>query len=197
MPSRQTKVTTPRNPSASLLNLAILKDHVRDHRISSETMLDFYAQAAEDQLDGPEGLLALCLRTQTLTHTFKSRDGESYCRAQILFGPIQSIDSVSLGGTALPATDYEFCEDLGIGYVELVTPTTEDLVVVATHGYGDDAADVPANIRAASYLFAAELFRHRGLTLSGPAELVQLVPLFDQIVSLNSRVGQTTQNWSR
>ena len=154
-------------------------------------------EAAEDQLDGPDGLLAMCLRKQVLTHTFTTRDECSYSNLDILYGPVQSIDSVSVDGVLLAATDFTVRHDLGITYIELGSATCDTVDVVATHGYGDNAADVPANIRAAAYLFAAELFNHRGLNVSGPAELVQAVPAFDMIYKLYSRVGQTTQRWSR
>lgn len=196
MPMRNTEVITPPDASDPLISLTLMQDHVRDHRASSVPTLQLYQSAAEAQLDGKDGVLGMSLKTQTLEHTYTSSDGCYIGRVLVPYGPIQSIDSVALDGVALAATDFEVCKDLGVTYVNVTNSGAGKLVVTATHGYGD-AEDVPDNIRLAAALLASEMFKHRATTISGPAELIQLVPLFDQIVCATSRVGQTFEGWNR
>ena len=152
-------------------------------------------QAAEAQLDGKDGVLGMSLKTQVLEHTYSTHDDNCHItKVLVPYGPIQSIDAVSLDGATLALTDYETYKDLGVTYLKISEPGAGNLVVRATQGYGD-AVDVPDNIRLAAAILAAEMFKHRAQTLSGPAELIQLVPLFDQIIQANTRVGRTFEGY--
>ena len=195
MPKRNSVRITP--PSGDpLLDPDILSKHVRDHRTCSYDVLQFYAEAAEAQLDGEPGILNLSLRTQVWQHTFVPADGSYISCVQLPYGPVQSIDAVTLDGNALvDGTDFRVVTDLGTTMIDVLSQGDGDLIVTATCGYGPNGEDVPANIRAAAYTLAAEMMKHRAQTISGPAELIQMAPLFEQIIKATSRVGETFNGW--
>ena len=191
---KSVRTTTP--SGTPLLDPNILKSHVRDHRNCSAEILKLYADAAEAQLDGEPGILNMSLRTQTWEHTFTVAEGAYISCVELPYGPVITIDSVTLGGNALTVdTDYRHTVDLGTSSIEILSLGEGDLVITATCGYGPNGDDVPANIRAAAYILAAEMFKHRAQTISGPAELIQLSPMFGQIIKATSRVGETFNGW--
>ena len=98
--------------------------------------------------------------SQGITETFGVNDEITLARGEVI-----SVDSVTVGVTALTTADYT-TDDHDYGFTITLNNLPDDRVtVVYTAGYGTNASDVPRAIAAAIYLMVADMYDNRGDTV--------------------------------
>lgn len=94
--------------------------------------------------------------------------------------------SITVGGVALSASDYELEADAMPAEIELDTRAADQVVVTYWGGVAD-AADIDPALRAALLMFVEHQFNHRGvMTESGFSELPQG---FEMLLAASSVTG--------
>lgn len=164
-------------PAADPVTLAELKQHVRVDHDDDDAHLRICLAAAVARVDGWSGILRRGLVTQTWSESFRYFYGR---RIWLRLAPVQSIASViyfDLDGVerTVDAADYRLQVRNGEGYLELdddaswpsVDARDDAVTITYVVGYGDAASDVPAPIRSAILITAADLYEQRETNVIG------------------------------
>lgn len=176
-------------PPAEPVDLASFKAHVQVDHDDDDAEAAIYLAAARANIDGPDGWLGRALVQQTWDMTL---DGfplyPAAPRIQIPLAPLISVDSITYRDTAgdaqtLPTSVYQVVPNSMLrGFVALEPnqswPGTDDrhdsVTVRFTAGYApsgdsppDYAANIPAPIKAAILLMAADMYRNREQRITG------------------------------
>lgn len=155
-------------PAAALLTAAEVKAQSRIDFADDDALLSWLISSVTATLDGPAGILGLCLTTQTWAQSF---DGFSDT-IRLPLAPVQSVTVgyVDTDGSSQSLVDaYRVHTDARGAYLRRVdgavvpaTATRDDAVTVTmVCGFGDAASDVPADIRQAALLMVGHLYEHR------------------------------------
>lgn len=157
-------------PTAFPVALVDIKRQCRVDHDDDNADLQDYVDTAIDQLDGYSGILGRALITQTWRQDFPAfRDV-----MRMPLEPLQSVSSITYydadnASQTLSATVYDVITDARGPAVTLTDgqswPTTyarpDAVSVTFVVGYGDEASDVPARLRQAIKLHAADLYEGR------------------------------------
>lgn len=167
-------------PANDFLEDARVWDHLRVPLTGSpsapvdETLIGYYRDAVQAHIDGAGGVLGRAMITQTWV--MKLPDFPAGCRIVLPLPPLQSVTSITYLDTnnasqTLASSEYVVVKggEIAKGYIELAEgsswPSTYDhpeaVTITFVAGYGDDASDVPGNIKAAGLLMVDDLYRHR------------------------------------
>lgn len=169
-------------PSEMPVSLAEAKAHCRVDFPDDDALITSMISAATVYLDGWTGILGRALVTQTWRQDFACFSG----RMRLPVGPVASVSSVkySDAGNAEQTVDpgvFVISTDALGSYVELASgmawPQTYDRpdAVRITYVAGDDAAAVPASIKAAILLHVAHLYLNREAVVVG--EIPSVLPM--------------------
>lgn len=164
------ELVTP--PDATPVSTAEAKTHLAVEHTEHDTFITSLIDAVTAELDGRFGYLRRALVTQTWRYSLPFFPA---CRKiELPLPPLQSVTSVKYydgnGDEQTLSTDsYRVVSNAFVGYIELVpaqswpgTAYRSDAVTIEyVAGFGD-AADVPANIKAAMLLRIGELYAGRG-----------------------------------
>jgi uncharacterized phiE125 gp8 family phage protein len=183
VPSRYSRVT---DPSTSPISLAQAKAHLRLDSDDEDDFVQMLIDVATQMFDGTgkarDGILGCAMMTQTwLLETERwvlpfrrplNRLASDY-RIWIEHGPVQTVESIQVyAADALvdwPQVNWRVGHEDTRSFITLAAggswPTydfREDAFQVTfTTGYGDNATDVPAPLRAAMLLMIGHLFENR------------------------------------
>jgi len=170
-------------PAASLLTRADLKAQGKIESTEEDELLDDYAAAAVQHLDGWEGVVGKALVTQSWSVSFSAFPAGT--RLRLPLGPLVSVTSISWRDAAGVAQTFSSAlwrghEDHLSPFVELVegaawpAAASRDgaVTVLWRCGYGETPAAVPATIRRAAAMLAAHWHDRRHA-----ADLATLAPL--------------------
>lgn len=156
-------------PATPLLDLTTAKQHLHVTHALEDSLIELYAAAVESALDGHQGTLGRALISQQWQLTLTAFP----CGAiRLPLPPFISVDAFVYTPrdgveTTLTTADYVVRKNLGEAYVEppqgLAWPTgdMDSVVITFSAGFGDDADDVPAAIRAAALLMLADVYTYR------------------------------------
>lgn len=184
-------------PAAEPVSVATMKEHSRIDIDADDTLLDGYITAARRQV---ENELKRALITQTYDWYF---DSWPSFPLEFPYGNLQSVTSIKYydeDDTEATYSSANYQVSTGDpGRVTLKTdaslPSTtlrpmDGVIIRFVCGYGDNAADVPADIRAAIQLHAGLLYENRESLTVG----VVMVPLGDTVQRL---LFPNRFHWSR
>ncbi len=165
---------------ASALPLAVFRDHLRQSSgfsdaVSDDALLSQYLRAAMAQVEGRTGR-ALMAREFALRLT-RWRDGYAQ---PLTIAPVTAVASVTLvdaGGVEalVPAQSYILQADsarprlVAAGTALPNIPTGGSVVILLTAGFGPAWDDIPADLRQAVLLLAAQYYE--GRDAGGSAEM--------------------------
>lgn len=160
-------------PSELPVSLDELKEHVRVDHNEEDATLSLYLAAAVEQLDGWSGMLGRALMEQSWAAEldYLPASGE----IELPLPPLQSVDAVWITNAAgeaeqLDLAAYEVRLAAGAVLVRNRPRIARGPITVEfTAGAGTPAA-VPANVRAAILLVAADLYANR--EAQGPVQQV-------------------------
>jgi uncharacterized phiE125 gp8 family phage protein len=183
-------------PAADLVDLAVLKQHLRVEHSADDVLITLIRDAATAHLDGWSGVMGRCLVSQTWAQSFPGFPCGALLRLPFPdVSAVASIAYVDSAGAAqtLSASLYRPGNDALGGFVMLDDaaswPATDErpaaVTVTFTAGYGPAAA-VPASIRAAILLIAGSLWLSREATVS---EKVRDNPVLDKLLAPHRRVS--------
>jgi uncharacterized phiE125 gp8 family phage protein len=159
-------------PATDPVTLEEVKAHIRVDHTDEDAAITDMVQAATQRLDGRDGVLGLCLITQTWTLTLDDFTAE----IAIPLPPCQSIDAIRYvdpdGVTqTLDAGAYQA---FGLGSADgakvrpafgtswpAIRSQPEAVAITFTAGFGDDPGDVPEPIRTAIKMRVGHLYEHR------------------------------------
>ena len=156
--------------------LSEVKKHlgVDDHN-DDDTIITAYVEAATDNLDGWRGWLRRPIVSQGWRLPITSAGLSSAVR--LPFGPVVSIDSVTLtGGGVVPSSDYTLIYrhegpylkfTAGTAYAASGDPELPAANINFTAGWAQ--ADVPPALKAAIMLHVGSLYENREREIIGPA----------------------------
>jgi uncharacterized phiE125 gp8 family phage protein len=181
--------------ATTAISVADLKLHSRISGDSEDSLLTVYIAAAERQLEEERQLQLI-----TATYTYTLDKWPDTIALPIV--PVQSVDNITYvdedGDTQTLAADQYQVSGIGYDHYPCTIkpaygcswPTARDvpeaITITITAGYGDAATDVPADLRAALLLSAADRYEWREAT--SPVS-TSVVPLAYQ--SLISKHGLT------
>lgn len=188
-------VTTP--PVNEPISLAVLRLHMRIDHTDEDELISTYLTAAREWC---EDYTRRSLITQTITLEREGFDGT----IELPRGPVVSVDSVSYvdadGVTqTLGSEVYEVDIDPIMSCLRLasgqtwpgVGDTAYPVSIVYTAGYGTTSASVPAPIRSALMMTAANLYEFREPIISGT--IITKVPFAVESLLASYRVhGEPT-----
>jgi uncharacterized phiE125 gp8 family phage protein len=157
-------------PTLMPISLSEAKAHCRVDHTDDDTIIGLYIQAAVDHTDAGTGLLGRAMINQTweLTH-----DAFPCGPLKIELGPLQSVSSVQyidpVTGLYVtwPGSNYQVDLASYEGWIAPIDswPTAKDAMnavkIVFIAGYGDAAANVPANVRAAMLMLVGHWYQNR------------------------------------
>ena len=157
---------------AASLPLAAFRDHLRlssgfADDTTQDALLEQYLRAAMATVEGRTGR-ALIARDVTL----KLARWRSECGQVLPIAPVSTVASVTLVGrngaaTLVDPDRYSLQADgprprlVPTGSILPPIPTGGQAVIVLTAGFGPDWSDVPADLRQAVYLLAAQAYEGR------------------------------------
>lgn len=167
-------------PATTPVSVAEVKAQMRVDHDDDDTLIGTLVDAAVDMVDGT-GKLGRAMVTQSWGQWADQAPGWVPLR----MGPVQALTAVDYydaDGVLQAATlsDFEIFRD---GELYLAKPKSgaawpaaqvrPDAIRISwTAGFGDDAADVPAGLRAAIKLIVAHWYEHReAVTVDGLADL--------------------------
>lgn len=167
-------------PATMPVSLAEAKAHCRVDHSDDDALITSMIVAATTYLDGWTGILGRALVTQTWRQDFGSFRG---C-LRLPVGPVASIDSVKHfdadnSEQTVDPDVFVLWTDARGSYVDLASgmawPQAYDRpdAVRITYVAGDDAAAVPAPIKAAILLHVAHLYLNREAVVVGETPSVQ------------------------
>ena len=157
-------------PAATPVSLAEAKEHLRVDHTAEDTLIQIYLDAAVSALDGWSGQLGRALVTQTWRQDF-----DAFPPSDMLRLPFPDAQSVSVAYTdengsdqTLATSEYHLVQDYTSSAIELAEnstwPNTDDVPdavrVTTVVGYGD-AADVPADLKAAILIHIGHMYENR------------------------------------
>jgi len=145
-------VTTP--PNVEPISVAEAKVWLKVDWDGEDDLIEALISAAREKC---EQYTNRAFISQVITESFGVGDSIVLSRGEVI-----SIDSVTVGATALTVDDYETDDALSGFAVTLISAADDRTVVVYTAGYGTDACDVPRSIVAAIHLMVADLYDNRG-----------------------------------
>lgn len=184
-------------PVEDVVTLASLKQHLRIDHTDEDVLLEAMLASAIESLDGPAGDLNIAMVTQSWKVHLS-------CWPDIIrlpLHPVSAITSIKFRDTnnaqqTWPSSNYTLHSDaLGsfIRYGYNVQPPSlyidrlDNVEVEFVAGYGG-ADQVPAPLKAAILLLAADLYENRGSFVTGT--IVTQIPLFiRRLTSRYNRVG--------
>lgn len=176
-------VVTP--PASPLIDLDLVKKHLRVETDDDDALIDLYLQAAVSHLDGPGGWLGRALGEQTLefrTHCFP------YGGLALPFPPlIELMSVVYLNSDGVETTGYVESYTLAGGHLRPVYGATwpstrlEADAVRITYKAGYPADQLPGAIQAALLLMVGDLYDNRSSVTDGP---IASVPMSTTVESL-------------
>lgn len=166
-------------PTARLLTLESVKAQLEVEHDTHDALLEDYALAVEEHLDGYTGELGRALVNQTWAlylPRFPGADG-----LRLPMPPLVSVSSIQYrddqGTTRTFASTKYHVLDGRRAEIRLVAgeswPVTEDhpraVTITYVCGYGTSGAAVPSDIRRAALLMVGDLYAHRETSVEGPA----------------------------
>ncbi|TIO39548.1 MAG: hypothetical protein E5X96_00025 [Mesorhizobium sp.] len=168
------------DPAASPVSLADMKLHLHVDGTDEDTLIQAYIDAATAYLDGYAGITGRALMTQSWRQDF---DGFSHC-LRLPVGPVASVSGVTyydgsnMQQTLATSVYDKFTDALGT-YVGLKpdqswpSSYTRPDAVSVTFIAGTDASAVPAPLKVAIMLLAANWYENRESVSLGsiPAEI--------------------------
>ncbi|MFN3766689.1 MAG: head-tail connector protein [Aliihoeflea sp.] len=166
-------------PPLPIVELADLKQHVKVEHDDDDALLAAYLAAATGHIDGPDGWLGRALGVQTLE---AGLDGFVYDPISLPCRPINAIVSIRYEDAAgvwrdLAPDVYELKDDVVGTAWGKTWPTTRayrgpsrSVVIRYQAGY----ENVPAPIRVAVMMMAADLYKFRESVTGGNASKVQI-----------------------
>lgn len=177
-------------PSDLPVTLDELKLHCRVDFEDDDTSLQMMLEAAVSQLDGFAGSLGRSIMSQRWALDLPSFPRCGY--VDLPLGPVASVEEVSYADTSgddqvLDAEAYAFHGTSG-RLTFLSPPSTapgHDAVRIEYTAGWADASAVPANIRAAILLIAADLYEHRE---AGSQQPINLNPALGRLLRPVARV---------
>ena len=173
-------------PATDPVTLPLAKQWCSVHHTANDAMITQMIKAAVSYLEGPSGVLGWIMMEQEWSHTLTLEEDGLIRGLCLDAAPVISIDSVTLDGVALDEADYSLILARGRPYIRLTVPTVgRELVVLSTLGHAA-ADDVPDAQKALVYQLVAAMYDDRSSTVSGPAELVQRNPVFEDMIASNA-----------
>jgi uncharacterized phiE125 gp8 family phage protein len=163
--NRLTRVAAPEN---RLLTISELHDHLNVTFDDHDDYIEGLADVATAHIEGPEGI-GLALLTQTWCLSI-DRLPRSF---SIPLGPVQSVDSITYRDeagdehTVDPVTlNVDIRRDGARVHcaAPVSNPLPGSVKVTFTTGFGDDSADVPADLRHAAKLLVGHFYENREAT---------------------------------
>lgn len=177
-------------PADLPVSLAEVKQHLRREAddTGEDLVIDAYLQAAIAHLDGRDGELGRCLLTQAWSAYADRPDVVSFSSPshgalgfRLDLPPVRTTAPIGVSHRSagqwiaidpatwivLPASDGRATLSLGPGRSwPAADPVPSAWRIDFTAGYGDEPADVPAPIRAAILLLAADMYGERSTKVS-------------------------------
>ncbi len=161
-------------PVSEPVDLADAKLHLRVDGIDEDGLIEGYISAARMSIEAYAGLALL---DQTWDLVLDAWPGPV---VDFNLGPVTSILSVSVDGSALDASSYNLAPGLNARLVRTDGATwprpksiAAGIVVRFVSGFGTNGSEVPQNIRHAILMTVAHWFEHRELA---PGDGDQLTP---------------------
>jgi uncharacterized phiE125 gp8 family phage protein len=166
------QLVTP--PQQDVLSAADLAAHLRISNAAEDALLEIYARAARQHVDGRAGILGRALVTQTWDWTLDALPCDPCAVLHAPLPPLQDVTSIKYIDDAgveqtWPSAKYIVDRASGIGRIgcaygeswpvarRQINAATVRLVV----GYGDDPDDVPEPIGQALRLLAGHWYENR------------------------------------
>lgn len=156
------RLITP--PASEPLTREQAKNHLRIDIDDDDTLVDSLITVARQRA---EEYTRRAFITQTWEWTLNPR-----CKRITLRSQVQQIDTVFLDGEELSPTQYELIGD----DLLLKSMITRSIAVTYTAGYGDDAENVPEQIKQAILQIVGHLYENR--------ESQGIPPLAEDLLSL-------------
>lgn len=187
----------PPSDSEAIVPLALLKSHLRIDHSHEDTLLQSMIDSAVATLDGPSGDLNIAMVSQTWEVSYPYWPTEF----RLPLFPVQSITSLKYYNTlnvltTWDASNYSLHSDALGSYVRyaynvqppsLYVDRDDNVKLQFVAGYGT-ASDVPAPLKSAVLLLAADLYANRESYVTGT--IVTKIPDFiNRLTSRYSRVG--------
>lgn len=158
-------------PAAEVVDLTLLKEHIRESGTAEDTVLQGYLDAAISYVDGWSGVLGRCLVNQT----WRQDLGDWSAPIWLPFPDISSITSIAYTDAAgdsqtLASSNYELIQRVysaGVAMKDAFDwPTLDDDIdapvrITFVAGYGAAATDVPWPLRVAIMQIAATWYERR------------------------------------
>jgi len=167
-------------PTVEPITLAELKAHAKIDGDHEDAALEAFIVAARQMVEKHTGRALITQEWRASLSAWPDvYENSKHRQVRLCAHPVQSIDAVTVDGTALAASAYR------LRGKELLVSTEspdsqgeldDEIVIEFTAGYGDTAADVPGDLLTAVKMLATHLHTVRGAT-SPQGIYHQVVPM--------------------
>jgi len=146
-------------PSAEPLDLLDAKLHLRVDGTDEDSLIEGLIAAARLSVEANVGLALIDQTWKWSPEKSGKTGGDSHY--EIPLGPVSSIVSVSVAGQTLPPSEYSFIAGLSASVTFSNALKNSEIHIVFVAGFGQEASDVPRDLRHAVAVLVAHWFENR------------------------------------